>query len=74
MLEGYRQIVGDERFFELARTLLDEHGYGNISLEQFIDLALEISDFEGAELDRLDAYFRQWLLAQRRPMITPADF
>jgi aminopeptidase N len=74
MLEGYRQIVGDERFFELARTLLDEHGYGNVTVEQFIELALEISDFEGDELDRLHAYFRQWLFAQRRPMITPGNF
>jgi aminopeptidase N len=74
MLEGYRQIVGDARFVEFARTLLEEHGYGNISVEQFIDLALEISDFEGEQLQLLEDYFQQWLFLEERPTITPADF
>ena len=75
MLEGYRQILGDdEAFFEFARELLDRFGYGNVSLEEFVDLALEMSGRSGDELKLLDDYFDQWLFLEGQPTILPSDF
>ena len=73
-LEGYRQIVGDTKFFEFAQQLLSRYRYGNITTQQVIDLALEISDFTGPELAQLALYFDQWLYGTARPTITPANF
>ena len=75
MLEGYRQILGDdELFFEFARELLDRFGYGNISGEEFVELALEMSGRSGDELELLADYFDQWLFLEGRPTILPSDF
>ncbi len=74
MLEGYHQIVGDERFFEFARALVDEFGYGNISLNEFVDRAKDFSGLEGAQLQLLDDYFQQWLFLEDQPTILPDDF
>jgi aminopeptidase N len=73
-LEGYRQIVGDDAFFELARGLLEEYAYGNVSTEVFIEEAKAASGLTGAELDLLDEYFQQWLYGETKPDILPADF
>jgi aminopeptidase N len=74
MLEGYHQIVGDERFFDFARALVDEFGYGNISLNEFVDLAKDFSGLEGAQLQLLDDYFQEWLFLEAQPTILPEDF
>jgi len=75
MLEGYRQILGDdEAFFEFARELLDRFGYGNISLDEFVDVALEMSGRNRKERKLLDDYFDQWLFLEGRPTILPSDF
>ncbi len=75
MLEGYRQILGDdEAFFEFARELLDRFGYGNVSLDEFVDLALEMSGRSGDELELLADYFDQWLFLEGQPTILPSDF
>jgi len=74
MLEGYHQIVGDERFFDFARELVDEFGYGNISLNEFVDLAKDMSGLEGAQLQLLDDYFQEWLFLEAQPTILPEDF
>ena len=73
-VQGYREIVGDDTFFELARTLLDEFGHGNVSTEEFIETAKEVSGLTGADLALLDDYFRQWLYGTERPTILPEDF
>ena len=73
-LEGYRQIVGDARFFALARTLQRRYAYDNISTPGFILTAVALSGLRGADLLRLGAFFRQWLYGTERPTITPADF
>ena len=73
-LEGYRQIVGDTKFFEFAQQLTTRYRYGNVSTRQVIALALEISDFTGAEAALLTDYFDQWLYGTTRPTITPASF
>lgn len=74
MLEGYRQIVGEGRFFRFARELLDRYGYGNVSLEQFVDLAVRRSGLNGSDRDLLQDYFQQWLFAESQPTILPDDF
>jgi aminopeptidase N len=74
MLEGYRQIVGDDRFFDFARALLSKYGYGNVSIDEFIKLAKQISGFKGKQRKRLDAYFQEWLYLEGKPTILPSDF
>jgi aminopeptidase N len=72
--EGYRQIVGGSRFFDFARELTSRFAYGNVSTEDVVDLALEVSEFEGADLALLEDYFDQWLNQTGQPTITPNDF
>ena len=59
------------RFFDFARDLNDRHGGGNISRGQFVSEAKRASGFRGRKLQRLGDYFRQWLLWDRRPHLTP---
>ena len=73
-LQGYREIVGDRKFFALARELLDRFAYANVSTAEFIALAKEISRFSGAELGLLDDYFQQWLYGEAKPTLLPEDF
>jgi aminopeptidase N len=73
-LQGYKEIVGDAKFFELARTLLDRFAYGNVSTEEFIATAMEVSGFAGADLALLEDYFQQWLYGETKPTIVPDDF
>ena len=74
MLQGLRKIIGSDRFFDFARDLNDRHGGGNISRGQFVSEAKRASGFHGRRLQRLGDYVRQWLLWDRRPHLTPADF
>ncbi len=73
-VEGYRQIVGDQRFFAFASGLLDEFEHGNISTERFIAEAKQASGLNGAKLALLDDYFQQWLYGETKPTILPDDF
>lgn len=74
MIEGLRQIIGNKRFFEFAHDLNERHAYGNINRGQFIAEAKDASGLHGKTLKRLGKYFRQWLLWEKRPHLTPADF
>ena len=73
-LQGYREIVGDAAFFDFAKLIQRRFAYGNISTQQFIDLAERRSGFTGAKLTLLDRYFQQWLYREAKPTILPADF
>ena len=72
-LQGYREIVGDQKF-ALGRELLDRFAYDNLSTAEFIALAKEISQVLGAELGLLDDYFQQWLYGETKPTLLPEDF
>jgi aminopeptidase N len=72
--EGYRQIVGTQKFFEFARELVDRFKYDNVSSEEVVDLMIEVSEFEGEDLELLEDYFDQWLYQPGRPTITSDDF
>lgn len=74
MLEGYREIVGDERFSAFAQSLQARYGYATITAEQFIATANESSGLAGPDLERLGSYFQQWLYGKTKPALTPADF
>jgi aminopeptidase N len=73
-IQGYREIVGDQRFFEFTRELHEEFAYGNVSTEEFIAFATERSGLTGADLELLGDYFQQWLYGTERPTIVPEDF
>ncbi len=73
-LEAYREIVGDSKFFDFARTLQTRYSGGDVSTAQVIDTAKEISDFSGPELQLLDDFFQQWLYGTVKPTILPPDF
>jgi aminopeptidase N len=74
-VQGYREIVGDTKFFgDFIPELMDRFAYDNISTEEFIAFAEEQSGFSGDQLELLDDYFQQWLYGETRPTIVPADF
>lgn len=73
-LEGYRQIVGDKRYYRFAKRLQRRFAYGNVSTREFIDEARRSSGLRGGERMRLESYFQQWLYGETEPTILPADF
>jgi aminopeptidase N len=73
-LEGYRQIVGDARFFRLARRIQSRYRFDNVSTAEFIREAVRASGLGGAERALLRDYFQQWLYGTVKPTILPADF
>lgn len=73
-LEGYREIVGDTRFFEFARGTVARYGYGNIDYARFVELARQYSGLGGRDRVLLARYFDQWLRQPEKPTILPEDF
>lgn len=73
-LEGYRQIVGEGRFFAFADGLLASYGYSDASTAEIVAAAKAASGLGGAKLELLDGYFQQWLYGDVKPTILPADF
>jgi aminopeptidase N len=73
-VQGYREIVGDAKFFAFAKALQRRFAYGNISTKQFIALAKQWSGLRGERLTLLDQYFQQWLYGTTRPTILPESF
>ena len=74
-IQGYREILGDDDvFFDFARALEDRFAYGNVSTQEFIDLAKEFSGVTGPELELLDLYFQEWLYGTEKPTVVPDDF
>jgi aminopeptidase N len=74
MLEGFREIVGNKRFFGFARKLIADRAYSTVSERQFLHAAEHGSGLHGRRLKRLDAYFHQWLHKTGVPKLTPRDF
>lgn len=73
-LEGYRQIVGDERYFALAKAIQRQFAYDNVSTHEFIDFAVARSGLSGAKRALLRDYFQQWLYGTDKPTILPEAF
>lgn len=74
MLEGYREIVGNKRFFRLARGLASAHAYDTIGERGFVRAAKRGSGLGPKGKRKLGRYFRQWLHRKGRPKLTPASF
>lgn len=62
-LHQLRRTVGDEAFFEILRTWIAEHAYGNANTSEFITLSEAVS---GQELDDL---FGTWLYTPEKPVL-----
>lgn len=73
-LEGYRQIIGEQRFFAFARSIQRRYAYGNIGTREFIREAVDWSGFRGAKQRLLNEYFEQWLYGTVKPTVVPASF
>ena len=73
-IQAYREIVGDETFFDFARSMLEEYAYGNVSTEEFIAEAKDASGLGGEQLELLDEFFQQWLYGEAKPTILPEAF
>jgi aminopeptidase N len=65
-LHARRQAVGDDAFWTTIREWAAENSGGNVTTEQFIALAEEVS---GQQLDDL---FTTWLFTPSRPDLTAA--
>lgn len=65
-LEALRRTVGDDAFFGILRTWMDEHRGGNATTDEFIALAESVSG------RNLDAFFQRWLYADGLPDL-PAE-
>ena len=74
MLEGLREIIGEDRFVAFAKQLQSEYGHATITEGQFVSTAKEASGLDAAGQAKLGAYFHQWLYSTSRPSLTPADF
>jgi aminopeptidase N len=74
MFEGFREIVGNERFFRFTRRVMADHAYSTIGERQVLQAAKDASRFHGKRRKRLGRYFRQWLHREGVPKLTPADF
>lgn len=61
MLHALRTKIGDEAFFTLTRTWLQEHAGGTASTQEYMRMAEEIS---GEELDH---FFQVWLFTPEKP-------
>lgn len=61
MLHALRTEIGDDHFFTLTRTWLQEHAGGTASTQEYMEMAEEIS---GQDLDH---FFEVWLFTPEKP-------
>ncbi len=73
-VQGYREIVGDDAFFEFVRDLAERFEHDNISTREFIRFAVARSGLDRADRALLRDYFDQWLYGETKPTILPGDF
>ena len=64
-LQALRNRIGDEVFWQLLRTWVTEHKYGNATTDDFVALAESLSGQD------LAGFFDVWLRAGERPEQTP---
>jgi aminopeptidase N len=74
MLEGLREIFGDDAFYEFARNLQARYGHDEIGINQFVATAVDASGLTGARRRLLEDYLQQWLYGSSKPGLTPDDF
>ena len=62
-LHMLRKTIGDRIFFHLLRSWATTHRYGNVSTQEFIHFAEQISH------RNLDAFFHTWVCSPGKPAI-----
>ena len=67
VLYGLHAQVGDKKFFQILRTFAERFRHGNASTEQFVSLAMEISQTDQAP------YFQRSLYGVHLPQFPPSD-
>jgi aminopeptidase N len=60
-LQALREKIGDLTFFELLRAWASQNRYGNVTTQQFIDLAERLS---GQDLTH---FFDVWIFQEAKP-------
>lgn len=73
-VQGYREIVGDDVFFENTRDLARRFEHRNISTREFVRFAVARSGLDRADRALLRDYFDQWLYGEVRPSVLPENF
>jgi hypothetical protein len=73
VVQGTFEILGEDGFDEFVGEIFDRFRYGNISTQEFIATAEEVSGFTGAQLDLLGDFYEQWLYGTTEPTIMPED-
>jgi aminopeptidase N len=61
-LQALRERIGDDHFFTVLRTWVDERGDATGSTRDFVELAERTSG------EQLDDLFEAWLYSPRLPM------
>ena len=64
-VHALRLQIGDEKFFELLRTWVHDNAGGNVTTDQFIARAEQISGQD------LEAFFTAWLFTDTKPIPDP---
>jgi hypothetical protein len=74
-MEALRQILGEDRFFDVLGAWISENMDGNVSTAQLVDFFVARG---GVDQARLRAFFEQWLYTEYaagdKPDITPDTF
>jgi aminopeptidase N len=73
-IQGVREIIGEHRFRHLLDELAQDRAHSNISIEEYIDLIVDVSDFHGQRRALLRDFLDQWLYGETKPTILPEDF
>jgi aminopeptidase N len=74
MFEGFREIVGNKRFFRFVRRVLARHAYSTVGERDIVRAAQGASGLHGRKRNRLRRYFDQWLHREGVPSLAPRDF
>ena len=72
-VQGYREIVGDERFFDFAKGLISGSPTAT-SARQVHRARRRGQRLEGSKARAARPVFQQWLYGEAKPTILPADF
>jgi aminopeptidase N len=60
-IQALRTVIGDEAFWKVLHTWVDEHRFGNATTEDFVALAERVSGQD------LTTFFKVWLTAAAQP-------
>jgi len=77
VMEALRQILGEDKFFDVNRAWLEEFQYSHATTADFVEL---VKTRGNVSRDQLDIFFQEWLYtsypqgARTKPGINPDNF